>query len=229
MAEKNAGRSTEAGGGAPVINRSMRLPEGEFFANAPEKSGIAIHHTVGGNAFSTFQHWVGDRTKSGARRVVGAAYIIDRDGTIYEVFEPKAWAFQFGLNWSSRRKLKFEQRFIGIEIASEGGLIEHLGKLYSFDRISAKTVKPKEEAFDYGSLYRGYRFFDLYSPEQIDQLVKLVNHLCDAHPIKRQVPYPPLEYYGERLVGFKGVIGHAMVRRDKSDPAPLLPFWDRLI
>jgi hypothetical protein len=31
------------------------------------------------------------------------------------------------------------------------------------------------------------------------------------------------------LLAFEGVIGHAMVRRDKSDPAPYLPLWNRLM
>ena len=44
---------------------SLRLPEGEFFPAARKKSGIAIHHTVGGTASSTLEHWLRDRTKAG--------------------------------------------------------------------------------------------------------------------------------------------------------------------
>jgi hypothetical protein len=87
----------------------------------------------------------------------------------------------------------------------------------------------REEAFDYLEHYRGYRYFDKYEPIQIDKLVLLINYLCDTCSIERQVPYPPIDYYGERLADFNGIIGHAMVRRDKSDPAPDLALWDRLI
>jgi hypothetical protein len=125
--------------------------------------------------------------------------------------------------------MKFEQRFIGIEFASEGGLTEFNGKLYCFDRISPKTLKPHDEAFDYLDHYRGYRYFDRYEPVQIDRLVSLVGFLCDTYSIERKVPYPTIDYYGERLADFKGIIGHAMVRREKSDPAPDLTVWDRLI
>ena len=159
------------------ISHSLQLPEREFFPATRKKSGIAIHHTVGGSAFSTLDHWLKERTKAGKRRVVGTAYIIDRDGTVYQVFEPAAWAFQFGLEWSPARQLQFEQRFIGIELVSEGGLIEYVGRLYCFDRISPKTVKPRDEAFDHGEPYRGYRFFDKYEPAQIDQLVLLIMYL----------------------------------------------------
>jgi hypothetical protein len=86
------------------------------------------------------------------------------------VFDPTAWAFQFGLEWTPVQQRRFEQRFIGIELASEGALIEHLGKLYCFDRISEKTLKPRNEVYDHGTAYRGYRYFDLYQPPQVDQL-----------------------------------------------------------
>jgi hypothetical protein len=213
----------------PAFDHSLRLPEGEYFPAARKKTGIAIHHTVGGTAASTLNHWLKDRTRTGKRRMVGTAFIIDRDGTSHQVFEPTAWAFQFGLKWPPARKMKFEQRFIGIEIASEGGLTEFEGRLYCFDRISPKTVKPRAEVFDYGRLYRGYRYFDKYEPAQTDQLVELISHLCDTYSIERRVPYPPHDYYGERLADFKGIIGHAMVRPDKTDPAPMQTLWDRII
>jgi hypothetical protein len=79
-----------------AFDHSLRLPDGEFFPAARKKTGIALHHTEGGTAAST----------------------------IHQVFEPTAWAFQFGLKWPPARRMKFEQRFIGIEIASEGGLTE---------------------------------------------------------------------------------------------------------
>jgi hypothetical protein len=207
----------------------MRFPKSEFFPPVPKKSGIAIHHTVGGTARSTFRWWMKDKSRAGLRRTVGTAYIIGRDGTIYEIFDPAGWAFQFGLDWSTSKRIKFEQRFIGIEIASEGGLTESDGKLYCFDRTSPKTRKNKAQAFDYGKAYRGYRYFDEYETEQLDALIALIDHLLDKFAIKRQVPSKFFDYYGERLAKFEGVIGHAMVRRDKSDPAPLRSLWDRII
>ena len=63
------------------IDKSLRFPESEFFPPATGKSGIAIHHTVGGSARSSFEWWKQDTTKTGGRRRGGTAYIIDRDGT----------------------------------------------------------------------------------------------------------------------------------------------------
>jgi hypothetical protein len=201
------------------IDRSLRLPESQYFPGAQRKTGIAIHHTVGGTAESTFRWW---RAKQSH---VGTAYIVERDGTVYEVFDPAGWAYQFGLDWDPIARIRFEKRFIGIELASEGGLTEHDGPLYCYDRVSPRQLKPKAEAFDYGEPYRGYRWFDRYEDAQLMSLGTLVNELCARFEIPRQYPDEPFEYYGESLTRFEGVIGHANVRPDKSDPAPDWRLW----
>ncbi|MBI2403214.1 MAG: hypothetical protein HYW06_05780 [Gemmatimonadetes bacterium] len=45
------------------IVRTLRLPDSEFFSGTQRKTGIAIHHTV------------------------GTAYLIDHDGTVFEVLD----------------------------------------------------------------------------------------------------------------------------------------------
>lgn len=145
------------------------------------------------------------------------------------MFDPEGWAYQFGLRWPVARKLRFEQRFIGIEIASEGALVESDGQLYCFDRISDRTRKPAAEAYDHGTPYRGYRYFDRYEEPQIETLIALVNELCDRFAIPRRIPDRFLDYYGEQLESFEGVIGHNMVRPDKTDPLPDPAFWQRVV
>ncbi|MBF8293920.1 MAG: N-acetylmuramoyl-L-alanine amidase protein [Bacteroidetes bacterium] len=205
------------------IEQSMRLGLDQYFRPSSPKTGIAIHHTVGGSARSTFDWWMKDPLQ------IGTAYIIERDGTVYQVFEPEAWAWQFGLPWASEERIAFEKRFIGIEIASEGGLMEQDGQLYCFDRVSPKTLKSRNEAFDYGKVYRGYRYFDRYENVQVDSLIQLINELCDKFGIERKVPDKPLAYYGDLVKNFPGIIGHTMVRKDKSDPSPDIAFWNRVI
>jgi hypothetical protein len=210
------------------VNRSLRLPASEYFAQPQAKSGIAIHHTVGGSARSTVKWWRADRAKNGRKRHVGTAYLIDHDGTVFELFDPTGWAYQFGLRWPTALRLQFERRFIGIELASEGGLLEHEGELYCFDRVSPRTWKPEWEAFDCGERYRGYQWFDRYEEAQLEALGRLVDELCHRFAIPRRHPDPPFDYYGDALIRFEGVIGHAMVRRDKSDPAPDPRLWETL-
>ena len=211
------------------IVTSLGLPESEFFPPVSGKSGIAIHHTVGGSARSSLEWWKKDTTKTGGRRRVGTAYIIDRDGTAFQIFDPAAWAFQFDLDWPPSKQIGFEKRFIGIELASLGGLIEDNGRLYSLDRVAADTEVSPKSAVDYGTPYRGYRYFHMYEPAQIDALAELVDYLCRKFAIPRRVPAFYFSYYGPSLADFEGIIGHAMVRDDNTDPAPNEAMWLRLI
>ena len=212
-----------------VIDRSLTLPVGEFFEPAGRKTGICIHHTVGGTARSTYDWWMRDRSADGTGRRVGTAYLIDRDGSIHEVFTPEAWAYQFGLSWRVDRKLAFEKRFIGIELASVGPLLEKDDCFYCFDRVDNKTRVDKRTVFDFGRTWRGYRYWTRYPNAQVDALIELIDDLCRRFRIERRVPSDFLRFYGEELFDFEGVIGHTMVRVDKSDPNPDVEFWRRVV
>lgn len=206
------------------IDQNLALPANEIFPAQQAKTGICLHHTVGGTAASSINHWKTDNAH------VGTAYMIGRDGTVFEIFDPKAWAFQFGLKgWSTPDRFAFEKRFIGIEIASEGGLTESEGNLYCFDRVSTRTRFARTRAFDSGADFRGYRYFAQYKKAQVDSVIALVNHLCDTLEIKRQIPKNYLKFHGQDLKNFEGVIGHIHVRTDKTDPIPDNQFWERVI
>ena len=133
------------------VDRSLRLPESEYFAEPQAKSGIALHHTVCDDAHTTVRLWRADRTAGGTLRRVATAYAIDRDGTVFELFDPAGWAFHSGLPWPYRPRVAFEQRFIGIEITSQGGLTEHDGRLYACDQVAPVFETPAAEGYRAGS------------------------------------------------------------------------------
>jgi hypothetical protein len=210
------------------VDRSRYLPESEYFPDPQEKSGIALHHTVCDSARTTLDIWRTDSATDGTPRRVATAYLIDPDGTVYEAFDPACWAWQLGLRWPDELRIPFEQRFIGIEITSEGGLTEYDGRLYAYGRINRMFETPREQAFECPTDYRGYHWFDRYEPQQLEALGHLVDDLCERFAIPRVYPEKPFLYYGDALAPFEGVIGHAMVREDKSDPAPYPELWSTL-
>ena len=210
------------------VDRSLSLPQSEYFPDPQAKTGIALHHTVCDSAHTTLDIWRGDRAAGGKPRRVATAFVVDLDGTVYEAFDPACWAWQFGLSWRDDLRLPFEQPFIGIEITSEGGLTEHDDRLYAYDRVAPVFEKPAAEALECPAPYRGYRWFDRYEPEQLTALGLLVDDLCTRFGIPRVYPEKPFLYYGDALASFEGVIGHAMVRDDKSDPAPDPRLWATL-
>ena len=80
------------------VDRSLELPKSEYFPEPQAKSGIGLHHTVSDDAHSAVRWWHADMTATGKPRHVATAYVIDKDGTVFELFDPAAWAFSLGLN-----------------------------------------------------------------------------------------------------------------------------------
>lgn len=206
-----------------IDQTTLRLPPTQYWAEECTKAQIVLHHTVGGSAHSTHRWWMMDRTKSGGVLRVGTAYIIERDGTIYETFDPKYWAHHLGL--SHRQNIELNQASIGIELASEGALKkDDQGFLRTFDGSlyrGAKAVELPEE-------FRGYKWFDCYEEAQLDATIALVLDLVGRFNIVKQCIGPADEgKFGLKFFNWPGIIGHCNVRSDKTDPHPLFP-WARL-
>ena len=198
------------------FKKSIRLEQKDYVPTETEKDLIVLHHTVGGSVESTVDYW-----KSNPKRIA-TAYLVERNGDIFEVFDPRYWAFHLGLTGSGGA---VDKRSIGIEIASEGPLIQWGGKLYCYGIVSPKTLFT-QAYYDHKAPWREYRFFDAYSEEQIAAVIALVGDLCGRFGIPRQIPathYDADAAYRD----FKGVLGHHHLRPDKTDVHPGCP-WARL-
>jgi N-acetyl-anhydromuramyl-L-alanine amidase AmpD len=195
------------------ISTEIRLSSSHYFAAAHAKDLIVLHHTAGASARSTVEYW-----RSTPERI-GTAYIVERDGTIYEVFPPECWAYHLGIKGTSA----LDRRSIGIEIASEGALVEHGGQLCCFG------AQPfTGEVFDCGADFRGYKYFAAYTPAALSSVLALVDHLLSLYSIPRQTP---VDHFGADLAGyrdFQGVLAHSHLRADKTDVHPGFP-WEALV
>lgn len=201
-----------------VVDRSLRLTTaGGYIQEAHPKDLIVLHHTAGASAASTVRWWQDTNDR------IATAYIVERDGTILEVFDPRHWAFHLGLRGAGGR---VDRRSVGIEIASEGGLREEDGALYKFDQIKASHRVNKQDAYDHGTKWRGYRYFARYTTAQIDAVALLVDHLCATFHIPRRTPTAHFDF-DKALWDYQGIVGHHHVRTDKSDVHPGFD-WARL-
>lgn len=202
------------------IDRSLRLPVDEYKDEVTKKNLIVLHHTVGGNTVSTFEWWLTDP------KPIGTAYLIARDGTIHEVFPPECWAYHLG--YGNRVD---EKRSIGIELASEGALLERGGKLYCYDRISMRT-RFADKSFDLGHAWRGYQHFAAYEEAQLAATIELVGDLRRRFNVPPAIlrsaltGVPSIFHANYRI--FNGIVGHAHLRDDKTDVHPGFP-WNRLV
>lgn len=196
---------------------TLALPISQYIQEQTTKTRIVLHHTVGGTAKSTYDFWCSDRPR------IATAFMIERDGTVYQCFNPKYWAYHIGAGSNDNDN----KTSIGIELCSEGALIEHAGKLFKFNARLGNEVR-RANVYDNGIMYRGYRYFDAYDEPQIRALLELVERLLIQFPaIPRQTPKQHTDYLRSWKT-FKGIVSHTHLRTDKSDIHPGFP-WARLI
>lgn len=200
----------------PAIDRSLRLSADRYFGEVLPKSLIVLHHTVGGSALSTFRSF---QSRPGR---IATAYLVERDGTIFELFDPRLWAFHLGIPGAGGA---LDRRSIGIELANEGALFGERGDLHAFGEPGEGTPFTGE-VFDPGRPWRGHRWFAAYTGAQTEAAIELVDHLLGAFGVARRTP---ADHGGAlRDLRFRGVVGHHHLRDDKSDPHPGFP-WSRLV
>lgn len=194
------------------IDRSLRLPADQYLPDtSTSKDLIVLHHTSGGSAKSTFDWW-----RSTPERI-GTAYIVERDGTIFEVFDPRSWAYHLGVKGSGTA---LERRSIGIEIASEGGLTRGPGDLYAFGVIAERT-RFRGEVVTLPEPWRGFQDFAAYTPAALQAVFLLVGDLCREFGVPRLFPS------GERApLFYRGVAAHSHFRADKTDVHAGFPWAD---
>jgi N-acetyl-anhydromuramyl-L-alanine amidase AmpD len=214
----------DGAGEALVIDRTtFVLPPTQYVPESVDKDLIILHFTAGQSARSAFETWRRDAQR------VGTAFVVDPDGTIYELFPPTQWAFHLGIAGTSRH----DRRSIGIEIANVGPLKPSSADPNVLNWWPAQWGQRycrRDEADRYiESPYRGMRFFARFPGVQMDAVGALVRQLCAEHGIPRTVA--PAARRNEFDLGhfnsFSGVATHANFRADKWDIGPAFD-WGRL-
>jgi len=202
-----------------IVKRHLK--KGQYLTHQFEKKSIFLHHTESLTAQSALNWW--DQTPTR----VGTPYVIDRDSTIYEAFDPSMWAFHLGVTGDDNFH---EKQSINIEIVSAGHL-HYVNKKFMFYPLWPKTIAgveiPKLEVFELSKPWRGEKFFHKYNNEQIAFLCWLIKDIVLRFPaIKLQESLKGFYNYNEEVLTdhLPGLWSHSTVRKDKKDiyPDPLL-------
>lgn len=209
----------------PVNRTDCALPPKEFKPEVVKKDLIVLHFTAGTTARSAYQTWLNES------KPVATAYLVERDGTIYEVFDPSYWAFHLGVKKGP--KGVHDRRSIGIEIANVGPL-----KASSADpnllnwwpnKWQTRWCTVDEQDRYVKASYRGIDYFASFPHAQLDAVAQLVSYLCDRFGIKKKLP--PAARRGQCDLAyfqtFKGIASHQNFRTDKWDIGPAFD-WSRL-
>lgn len=191
----------------PVAPATVKLPlkPAQYYPQVWDKKHIFLHHTAGGSAASSIAHWASNPDH------IATPYVIDRDGTIYECFDPAKWAYHLGVKGNST----IEKHSIGIEICSYGMLTEKAGKLVTY---TGKEIDPAK-AVKLDKPFRGGIYWEAYTPEQIESLRALLPYLVERFKISVTKDEAWWEYRDPSKLP-PGIWSHTTVRKDKYDVFP---------
>lgn len=194
------------------------------------KDKICIHFTVGSTVSGVKSSW--DSVAKRDKYFMGTPYVIDRDGTIYEFFDPQFWAYHLGAGTPN------EKRTIGIELVNWGPAARNKdGSFSPVDYTAEKMLKvgkkpiiiPSDEVLQTQN-YKGITLWHKFSESQIKATNELLKKLCKDFGISHVVIPKERRLMGkltpedsEWAANFKGVLTHTNFRSDKYDIGPL---WD---
>lgn len=188
-----------------MVKVYIDFPESQYFKQSHRKTQIVLHHTVSSNSQSPVNWW-----KQTPERVA-CPFIIDKDGTIYQLFDSSCWAYHIGQGSTTQHN----KQTIGIEIVNEGLLTQKIiGKDKRFFWLDGKQ-EYLGQVFENASLWRGSRFFASYTKEQYQAVNELLKELCKDFAIPNKIA---TDYeFNKSYFDFNGIVSHHNLRPDKSD------------
>lgn len=203
------------------FSKIISVPWTRYEKEEHPKKQVVLHHTVSGDGITgdlkTWEQW----------RAVATCIIIDRDGTINQLFSSKYWAYHLKAGNET-----LDKQSIGVELDNWGGLIKGDGSLKQFGKRrdgSPNMVQTKVGKYyaTYGNSvncpvthylngFRGYNYFESYTVPQLRSLGELLLLWNQRFDI-------PLDYHEDMwersqnaLNGTPGIWAHVSYRYPKA-------------
>ncbi|MFW6311347.1 MAG: N-acetylmuramoyl-L-alanine amidase [Nanoarchaeota archaeon] len=169
----------------------------KYYKDVFEKHQIVLHHTVSGPGIR------GDLgTWAKYKSSIATCVIIERDGTINQLFSSKYWGYHLGTGNSN-----LDKHSIAIELDSWGQLEKRGDKFYTVYGNSVDV--PIRE---YETLWRDEKYFEAYSYEQLRSLGELLLFWKDKYNIPLTYNEDMWDVSQRALDGEKGVWAHVSYR-----------------
>ena len=174
---------------------------------------------------------------------VSVAFVIGRNGMIYQLFSSKYWSGHIGKGIGNEGTGNAQDKCtIGIELSNYGYLTERNGNLetyYSRQRDAQGREGPADVycSLDEMAAYqkieapcRGQPYYASFTGEQMESLVILLRYLTAQYNIPRAFLPEPQRYQStEEVLSFKGIVSHINYRpTGKWDIGPAFD-WNMLI
>lgn len=210
-----------------IDRKTYSLPSNQYVPAAVKKEQLVLHFTAGSTVQGAVQGWINTPER------VATAYVVDRDGRVYETFSPDCWAYHLGVKGALSPVV--EKRSIGIEMVNVGPLKMDAArtKLCWWPRNWSETWCRAYESELYRDVvneYRGFRYYAVFAAAQLITVRTLCQVLCQRFEIPFAIaPEEKRSMFDPNFfVSFSGIATHANYRLDKEDVGPAFN-WDALI
>lgn len=172
----------------------------KFYDEKLPKKQIVLHHTVSGPGIK------GDlKTWENYRSNIGTCVVIDRDGTVNQLFSSSRWAWHLGVG-----KKSLDQESIGIELDNWGQLEEKEGNYYAIYGNNVKLSDDKVTYYPTG--FRGEQIFESYPDAQLKSLGELLLLWSKKYNITLAYNEDMWDVSERALKGAPGVWSHVSYR-----------------
>lgn len=199
----------------------------------PAKQQIVLHFTAGNLSGGMSALTTQDRR-------VSTAFVLARDGTIYQLFSSKYWSGHIGAGIGNAGTNNARDKVtIGIEIINYGYLVEKNGNLETIysrtpenpNRVDLFCPLTQTEAYQkLNTPFRAQKYYASYTPQQYDSLIILLRFLTKKYNIPRQFLEESKRFLPtEDVLTFKGIVSHVNYRTSgKWDIGPAFD-WQQVV
>lgn len=199
----------------------------------PTKQRIVLHFTAGNLSGGMSALTTQDRR-------VSTAFVLARDGTIYQLFSSKYWSGHIGAGIGNAGTNNAQDKVtIGIEIINYGYLVEKNGNLETIysrtpenpNRVDLFCPLTQTEAYQkLNTPFRAQKYYASYTPQQYDSLIILLRFLTKKYNIPRQFLDESKRFLPtEDVLSFKGIVSHVNYRTSgKWDIGPAFD-WQQVV
>ena len=169
----------------------------KYYKEAHPKNQVVLHHTVSGPGIT------GDlNTWKNYDSHIAVCMIIDRDGTMNQLFSSRYWGWHLGTGIK-----KLDQCSIAVELDNWGQLEEKNGDLYTVynTKVDVPTVH-------YPKGFRGEQLFEAYPTAQITALGELLLLWHNTYGISLEYNDSMWDVSEHALDGADGIWAHVSFR-----------------
>lgn len=205
----------EAGEFPGVVKLTSVDTKGFYYPEVSKKDKVWLHGTAG---VLSGDLW----TLSQQNNHVSVAYVLARDGSVYQLFPDEFYSYHLGGS-SSAPNSYWSKHSVAIEISNLLCLTESPTDPNLLIDAYNKPYCLKTDKQFYTELpepYRGYKFWASFTDAQYEATDQLVKHICEKHGITlSKLPFAKAYDYCVQVPN-ETLLFHTNCRKDKVDFSP---------